>query len=813
MRQWFVGLSVLALGGSGCLEDVPLVPSDDFQGTPAAQRISVENDPAALAGRVEYASESIDVVPLSAMTPQALGEDEVSLTLVARVAPPTATGYDRDGEPMGEYQLQATSVEISGTTAIVSYHQIGEPHAAVVDVFDVSDPSHPVLRSSATFAQMDLNAVTFAASGNGSGQLYLAGSTVDPEYPYGALVERMSLADYALSVDANHRFALRGDVGTSVAMGDGAFFATSARDGELVAYDGAGAARTGQVELADARWVAVDGGRVVVVNGSVLSVYDSQLNAVGNLTFDSGLLPTSKSTVDLAGGKAFIAAGTTGLQVISTQTGARVGGAALPQDTGYDPSEVATNAVSADGRVVFTANGALGVHLALTDAAVESSSSEADIGLETLGALDLDGSANHVAYDNGLLFVAEGTRGLSIIRVTGLDLGGSVTSSLAAGNTQTCAIGESGQVRCWGANYRGQLGTGNTAHIGDNELPSQGADAMAGAHKVVAGAEHTCALDDAGDVYCWGANYYGQTGQYNPYSYYYYYYDNYQTTPRRVQLPGKAVDLAAGGYHTCALLDTGDVQCWGYNVYGQLGRGYTSSYYYDYYGYYRYDQTWQPAAVRLGARATSLAAGVHHTCAVLESGKARCWGYGYYGSLGTNDGGVVSDPSRQADVQLDGSIVSMAAGAYHTCALMDTGSLRCFGYNYQGQLGYGHTSSVVYAANAGDVPLPGEVVSVSAGNVSHHTCAVLSSGSLHCWGYNGYGQTGQAVAYSQPSAANGRVDIGAVTEVATGGHHTCARTAADGAARCWGANWYGQLGYGNTTTQSQASAAGPISIW
>lgn len=805
---------MLALGGSGCLEDVPLVPSDDFQGTPAAQRISVENDPAALAGRVEYASESIDVVPLSAMTPQALGEDEVSLTLVARVAPPTATGYDRDGEPMGEYQLQATSVEISGTTAIVSYHQIGEPHAAVVDVFDVSDPSHPVLRSSATFAQMDLNAVTFAASGDGSGQLYLAGSTVDPEYPYGALVERMSLADYALSVEANHRFALRGDVGTSVAMGDGAFFATSARDGELVAYDGAGAARTGQVELADARWVAVDGGRVVVVNGGALSVYDSQLNAVGNLAFDSGLLPTSKSTVDLAGGKAFIAAGTTGLQVISTQTGARVGGAALPQDTGYDPSEVATNAVSADGRVVFTANGALGVHLALTDAAVESSSSEADIGLETLGALDLEGSANHVAYDNGLLFVAEGTRGLSIIRVTGLDLGGSVTSSLASGYSHNCAIGEAGQVRCWGGNYRGQLGIGSTNYIGDNELPSQGADAMTGAHKVAAGVEHTCALDEAGDVYCWGSNIYGQAGQYNPYSYYYYYYyyyNQYVTRPTRVQLPGKAVDIAAGAHHTCALLETGDAQCWGYNYNGELGRGYVSNSYYNGY-YYRYDQTWQPAPVRLGAKASSLAAGAYHTCAVLESGKARCWGQGYHGQLGTSSTGSVSDPSRGGDVQLAGTITSIAAGALHTCALMDTGSLRCFGYNYQGQLGYGHTQSVVYASNAGDLPLPGDVVSVSTGVHAHHTCAVLSSGSLHCWGYNGYGQTGQAVTYAQPSAANGRVDIGAVTEVATGGHHTCARTAADGAARCWGANWYGQLGYGNTATQP-AAAAGPISIW
>ena len=181
-------------------------------------------------------------------------------------------------------------------------------------------------------------------------------------------------------------------------------------------------------------------------------------------------------------------------------------------------------------------------------------------------------------------------------------------------------------------------------------------------------------------------------------------------------------------------MNTGAVNCWGYNSFGRLGNGTTTS-------------SSVPVAVAAftdGATAVSITAGVYHTCAVLNTGAVNCWGYNVDGQLGNN---TTTDSSAPVAVAAftDGSAtaVSITAGASHTCALLNTGAVNCWGYNSDGQLGNGTTtnSSVPVAVNA-FTDGSATAVSITAGDF--HTCAVLNTGAVNCWGNNGNGQLGNS---------------------------------------------------------------------
>jgi alpha-tubulin suppressor-like RCC1 family protein len=397
--------------------------------------------------------------------------------------------------------------------------------------------------------------------------------------------------------------------------------------------------------------------------------------------------------------------------------------------------------------------------------------------------------------------------------------------SIRAGNNHTCALLNNGTMRCWGYNNYGQLGYGNTFNIGDNEKPYVAGDvALVGTGaKIVTGGSHTCALFDTGLVRCWGQNQYGQLG--------------YNTTQHvgdgeaiasygYVNVGGIVVKLAAGESHTCALMDTGKVRCWGYNGYGQLGYGNTQNVGDN-------EQPWSVGDVNVGGTVKDIVAGGHQTCALMDTGKVRCWGYNSHGELGYGNTTSIGDneaPSVAGDVNVGGNVLQLAAGSYHTCALLTTGFIRCWGYNGTGQLGYGNYSysspSYPYPyynndvgdnevpANAGDVNTGGKVLQVAAG--SEHTCVLLSSGGIKCWGRGtdgrlGYGNTTQQNA---PPAAPVDLDGATAYQVAAGGAHSCALLST-GAARCWGDNGYGQLGYGNTNDigdNELPSTAGDIQV-
>ncbi len=267
--------------------------------------------------------------------------------------------------------------------------------------------------------------------------------------------------------------------------------------------------------------------------------------------------------------------------------------------------------------------------------------------------------------------------------------------SITAGDNHTCAILDDGTVKCWGGNSRGQLGLGDTANRGDgagemgDNLPAVNLGTGRTATAITAGDTHTCALLDNGTVKCWGDNGYGQLG--------------HGDTANRGDDAGEMGDnlpavnlgtgrtataITAGSSHTCALLDNGTVKCWGDNGDGQLGLGDTAD---------RGDGAGEMGdnlpAVDLGTgrTATAITAGDDHTCALLDNGTVKCWGDNAYGQLGLgdtadrgDDAGEMGDNLPAVDLGTGRTATAITAGDVHTCALLDNATVKCWGYNGHG---------------------------------------------------------------------------------------------------------------------------------
>ena len=379
------------------------------------------------------------------------------------------------------------------------------------------------------------------------------------------------------------------------------------------------------------------------------------------------------------------------------------------------------------------------------------------------------------------------------VQVSDVDVRADVIQ-ITTGSAHTCALLDTGVVRCWGFGGQGRLGYGNADTIGDNETPVTAGDVDVGGTvaNIVAGEAHTCAVLDAGTVRCWGSGGfsnlgYGNTDDIGD--------DETPASAGDVDVGGTVVQMAAGTFHTCALLSAGTVRCWGAGGLGRLGSGNNASIL----------DAASAGDVNVGGPVTQITAGKSHTCALLDTGAVRCWGYGAGGRIGygnANDIGDNEAPAAAGDLNVGGLVTEITAGQDHTCALLDTGAVRCWGLGANGRLGYGNTNDIgdnETPASAGDVDVGGAVVQIDAG--LFHTCALLDTGVVLCWGAGGNGRLGYSnsvtIGDDETPATAGDVDVGGTVAQIVTGSHTCALLDI-GAVRCWGSGTDGKLGYGNT---------------
>ena len=289
-------------------------------------------------------------------------------------------------------------------------------------------------------------------------------------------------------------------------------------------------------------------------------------------------------------------------------------------------------------------------------------------------------------------------------------------ASITAGPEHTCVVLTIGAVKCWGSNHSGELGDNTTIF---RFTPANVAGLTTGAAAVTSGGDvgspHTCALLASGAAKCWGVNWAGQLG------------DNTTTNkliPTDVTgLSTGVTAITAGMYHTCALLADGAVKCWGENGAGQLGDNTTTN------------KLIPTDVAGLSTGVTAISAG-SHTCARLTTGAAKCWGENTSGQLGDN---TTNNRLVPADVTgLTDGVAAISAGIFHTCALLTTGAAKCWGDNLYGRLGDNTTNNKL---------LPTDVTGLSTGVTAittgfDHTCALLTTGAAKCWGQNSQGQVG-----------------------------------------------------------------------
>ena len=350
------------------------------------------------------------------------------------------------------------------------------------------------------------------------------------------------------------------------------------------------------------------------------------------------------------------------------------------------------------------------------------------------------------------------------------------SGALAAGHDHACRITPQDGVECWGLNSgasladsSGQLGDGTATN---RPTPGPVLGLPEPVRTIAAGEEHTCALTISGAMYCWGDNHFGQMGDGGT-------VDKLVAT-RVAAFTQPVLQISAGGYHTCALVAPArEVYCWGDNSGGQVGEA----------GTIGTDALLPLVVASLGTNVTSVDAGGGHTCALLPTGEVRCWGRNDFGGLGRS-GPADENPTTVAN--LVGTIESLALGDAHSCALNADGGVMCWGRGSDGQLGDG-------ASTQSDTPvqvagLASGVRSIALGG--GFSCAVTFTGAGVCWGYNvrgalGVGGGNRATPNAVPGFASG------VQAFAGGSEFACALDTS-GAASCTGNNTYGQLGDGTT---------------
>ena len=345
---------------------------------------------------------------------------------------------------------------------------------------------------------------------------------------------------------------------------------------------------------------------------------------------------------------------------------------------------------------------------------------------------------------------------------------GAIAASISAGGSISCLLLIDHTIKCLGNNQYGQLGNGSTD---TQSLVPVIVTGINNATSVSSGEAHSCALLIDNTIKCWGYNSNGQLGNGSA--------GGFSRVPLAVTGINNAISISSGAYHSCALLIDHTVKCWGSNNYWQLGNASASI-----------NTNWPvPQAVTGLDNATSISAGANHSCALLIDNTIICWGYNGNGGLGNSNASSVQSYQLWVVTGIDNA-TAINAGPDHSCALLIDNTIKCWGSSNVGQLG----KAAYWGYSSSSVPLSVDEIStaVAISTGYQYSCALLLDNTIKCWGYNSNGEIGNGITGNvwSPVAVSG---IDSATAISSAVGSTNCALLVDNTIKCWGSNASGQL--------------------
>ena len=355
---------------------------------------------------------------------------------------------------------------------------------------------------------------------------------------------------------------------------------------------------------------------------------------------------------------------------------------------------------------------------------------------------------------------------------------------IKSSSTFSCSLANN-EMKCWGNAGSGQLGIGSLNSQTRPQPVSFGLGGVYATEITLGHSGHACAVINDGSARCWGTGQHGRIGDGTG--------DNKQS-PSPVAFSQKFASnttttaISAGDLHTCAILNYGNVSCWGRGVGSAIGIPLNNN-----------DQNFPRATNSLGVgrTAVNISLGYQFACVLLDNSLVSCWGDGNYGQMGNgNTAANNPTPTPTNSFGANRTVVSIASGYDHTCVILDNGSVSCWGSNSYGALGRGSLGGWSSSPELTNSLGPNRTaVYISSGYQS--TCVVLDNGEAKCWGYNQYGQLGDGTNLDQSSPTTVLISLELnVSSIVSQGSHTCA-VFENGHATCWGqGSSYGLFGDG-----------------
>ena len=371
-------------------------------------RLTINNNLDNLNSQIKIKSTNLTIKPVMDEYPSlSVSPDDLTLTLVAEIAPPVINGK----------VLQANCIRLWADFAYVGYNCQGAEHLGAVDVIHLKNRLAPELRSRIIFNDTDINGI------DGDNQHIYCAESRDDVFGNSAQVEVINLNGGKIEEGDTHQIPMISYAGTCAYNHQNALLFTSGNQGGLYAFDQQTYTQKSFINVDDARWIESQGNTVAVIQGtpgrvSLFNFTGTTFQYQKTYSFNGANVPEAKSNAQIVGDHIFIAAGRGGVQVHQLVSGTKVTDIPLPEAS-LDP-DIVTNEVTIDGDLIFIANGGAGVYVAKANDDIEDIALGSPMNFTMIGQLQLAGlgSVNHMVYDKNFLFVATGTGGFKVIQVT-----------------------------------------------------------------------------------------------------------------------------------------------------------------------------------------------------------------------------------------------------------------------------------------------------------------------------------------------------------------------------------------------------------